>query len=112
YLVHDFYRRFLKPGESEKHYVLVGRLTTGGLMICAAAMTYALGTAKDAFDLILSIGAGTGLLYLLRWFWWRINAWSEIAAMAASLVVAIAFFIARKNGVEIRETTSLLVTVA
>jgi Na+/proline symporter len=111
YLVHDFYRRFLKPGESEKHYVLVGRLTTGGLMICAAAMTYALGTAKDAFDLILSIGAGTGLLYLLRWFWWRINAWSEIAAMAGSFVVAVGFFIARKHGVEVPSHISLIVTV-
>ena len=85
YLVHDFYRRFLRPGLSEKHYVLVGRLTTAGLMICAALMTYALGTAKEAFDLILSIGAGTGLLYLLRWFWWRVSAWSEIAAMVSSL---------------------------
>jgi len=69
YLVHDFYRRFLRPGLSEKHYVLIGRLTTAGLMVAAALMTYALGTAKEAFDLILSIGAGTGLLYLLRWFW-------------------------------------------
>jgi Na+/proline symporter len=112
YLVHDFYRRFLRPGQEERHYVFAGRLTTALLMICGASMTYALGTAKEAFDLILSIGAGTGLLYLLRWFWWRVNAWSEIAAMASSLVVAIAFFVARKNGVEIRETTSLLVTVA
>src|SRR5512132_139807 len=65
--VHDFYRRFLRPGWSERHYVFVGRLTTAGLMICAALMTYALGTAREAFELILSIGAGTGLLYLLRW---------------------------------------------
>src|SRR5579859_4599810 len=88
YLVHDFYRRFLRPGNSEKHYVLMGRLTTAGLMICAALLTYALGTAKEAFDLILSVGAGTGLLYLLRWFWWRISAWSEVAAMAGSFTVA------------------------
>jgi Na+/proline symporter len=111
YLVHDFYRRFLRPGLSEKHYVLAGRVTTAALMICGAAMTYALGTAKEAFDLILSIGAGTGLLYLLRWFWWRVNAWSEIAAMVGSFVVALGFFLARKSGVDVSATTSLLATV-
>ena len=111
YLVHDFYRRFLRPGLSEKHYVLVGRLTTAGLMICAAFMTYALATAREAFELILSIGAGTGLLYLLRWFWWRISAWSEIAAMASSFVVALGFFIARKGGFQISAEASLLITV-
>ncbi|MFL5616782.1 MAG: sodium:solute symporter family protein [Gemmatimonadaceae bacterium] len=111
YLVHDFYRRFLRPGLSEKHYVFMGRVTTAGLMICAALMTYALGTAREAFELILSIGAGTGLLYLLRWFWWRISAWSEIAAMASSFFVALGFFVARKNGFTISAETSLLVTV-
>src|SRR5215216_3913078 len=111
YLVHDFYRRFLRPGLSEKHYVLVGRLTTAGLMICAAFMTYALGTAKEAFELILSIGAGTGLLYLLRWFWWRVSAWSEIAAMVSSFLVALGFFIARKQGLQLAAEVSLLVTV-
>ena len=112
YLVHDFYRRFLRPGETEKHYILAGRLTTAGLMICAAAMTYALGTAKEAFDLILSVGAGTGLLYLLRWFWWRVSAWSEIAAMVSSFVVALAFFVARKMGHDVPTDVSLLITVA
>jgi Na+/proline symporter len=112
YLVHDLYRRFLRPGESEKHYVLVGRLTTAGLMVCAALTTYALGTAKEAFDLILSVGAGTGLLYLLRWFWWRVSAWSEIAAMASSFVVAVGFFVARKLGSDVSASASLLVTVA
>ncbi len=111
YLVHDFYRRFLRPGLSEKHYVLAGRLTTAALMVCAALMTYALGTAKEAFDLILSIGAGTGLLYLLRWFWWRVSAWSEIAAMASSFVVALAFFIGRKMGLDVASHIALLVTV-
>jgi len=112
YLVHDFYRRLLNRNAAERHYVLVGRLTTAGLMICAAAVTYALGTAKEAFDLILSIGAGTGLLYLLRWFWWRVSAWSEIAAMASSFIVAFGFFVARKNGVDVASHVSLLVTVA
>ncbi len=112
YLVHDFYRRFLRPTETEKHYVFVGRLTTAGLMVCAALLTYALGTAKEAFDLILTVGAGTGLLYLLRWFWWRVSAWSEIAAMASSFIVAVGFFVARKSGVQVTESVSLLATVA
>jgi Na+/proline symporter len=112
YLVHDLYRRFLRAGKTERHYVLVGRLTTAGLMVCAALVTYALATAKEAFDLILSVGAGTGLLYLLRWFWWRVSAWSEIAAMASSFVVAVGFFVARKYGAEVPSHVSLLVTVA
>jgi len=111
YLVHDFYRRFLKPGETEKHYVLVGRLTTAGLMVCAALLTFALDTAKESFDLILSIGAGTGLLYILRWFWWRINAWSEIAAMVSSFVLALGFFIARKYGFVVQSEVSLVITI-
>jgi Na+/proline symporter len=111
YLVHDFYRRFMRPGKSEKHYVLIGRLTTAGLMICGGLLTYALGTAKEAFDLILSVGAGTGLIYLLRWFWWRVSAWSEIAAMASSFIVALGFFIAHKSGVDVPSHIALLATV-
>ena len=91
YLVHDFYRRFLNTGASERHYVLAGRITTALLMICAASLTFALDTAKGAFELILSIGAGTGLIYLLRWFWWRVNAWAEIAAMVSSFLIATGF---------------------
>jgi Na+/proline symporter len=112
YLVHDFYRRFLNKGASEKHYVLIGRVTTALLMVVAALMTYALGTAKQAFDLILSVGAGTGLIYLLRWFWWRVNAWSEVAAMVSSFVVAIGFAIAAKAGHPVPGHVSLLLTVA
>ena len=112
YLIHDVYRRFLKPGASEKHYVMIGRLTTGVLMVVAALITYLLETASTAFQLLLSIGAGTGLLYLLRWFWWRINAFSEIAAMVSSFAVALGFFIARKQGAAISDHAALLVTVA
>ncbi len=112
YLVHDFYRRFLRPGHTERHYVLVGRLTTALLMICAALLTFGLDTAKESFDLILSIGAGTGLIYILRWFWWRINAWSEIAAMVSSFVVAVGFFVARKAGYGVSSETSLMITIA
>ncbi len=112
YLVHDFYRRFLRKDASEKHYVAVGRLVTGLLMIVAAGLTFVLDSARQAFDLMLSVGAGTGLIYLLRWFWWRINAWSEIAAMVSSFVVSAGFFIAAKNGHGVPSHVSLLATVA
>jgi Na+/proline symporter len=112
YLVHDFYRRFLNKGASEKHYVLMGRVTTALLMVVAALVTYTLGTAKQAFELILSVGAGTGLIYLLRWFWWRVNAWSEVAAMVSSFVVAIGFAIAAKAGHAVPGHISLILTVA
>ncbi len=112
YLVHDLYRRFLNRGASERHYVFMGRLVTALLMICAALLTFALDTAKESFDLILSVGAGTGLLYLLRWFWWRISAWSEVAAMASSFLVAVGFFVARKAGHAVPAHVSLVTTVA
>jgi Na+/proline symporter len=112
YVVHDFYRRFVNPAAPERHYVFMGRVVTALLMICAASFTFALDTAKSTFDLLLSVGAGTGLIYLLRWFWWRINAWSEVSAMASSFVVAFAFFIAGKMGAQIPAYESLLVTVA
>jgi solute:Na+ symporter, SSS family len=111
YLVHDFYRRFLNRGATEKHYVLMGRIVTAGLMITAALTTYALDTAAGAFTLILSVGAGTGLIYLLRWFWWRVNAWSEVAAMASSFIVAVGFQIADKTGHPVAAHWSLIATV-
>jgi len=111
YLVHDFYRRFLRPGRTERHYVAVSRWITALLMLVAATITLVLDTARASFDLILSIGAGTGLLYLLRWFWWRVNAWSEIAAMASSFAVALAFFVAGRMGAGIPSHVSLLLTV-
>ena len=112
YLVNDLYRRFLAPGLEERQYVLMGRLVTAMLMVIAASLTYVLDTARESFELLLSIGAGTGLLYLLRWFWWRVNAWSEVAAMAASFVVSLGLFIARKNGLEMASHVSLIWTVA
>jgi SSS family solute:Na+ symporter len=112
YIVHDFYRRFMRPGADERHYVLVGRLVTGALMALAGALTFVLTTAQASFNLMLSVGAGTGLIYLLRWYWWRINAWSEIAAMVSSFLVAVGFFVAAKNGATIATATSLLITIA
>ena len=113
YLVHDLYRRFVRPDATERHYVAVGRVVTAILMVFAAATTYVLDTARASFELLMSIGAGTGLLYLLRWFWWRINAWAEIAAMASSFVIAVAFFVAgRYGGAAIPAHVALLVTIA
>ncbi len=111
YLVHDFYRRFLRPGQQERHYVAIGRLVTALLMIAAAFFTLFLQTARSGFDLMLSVGAGTGLLYLLRWFWWRINAWSEIAAMVASFALAAILFAAGRAGFTMPTHISLLVTI-
>jgi Na+/proline symporter/dTDP-glucose pyrophosphorylase len=111
YLVIDFYQRFLAPGKGERHYLWVSRSLTAFLMIAAGTFTLFLSTASEAFQLLLSVGAGTGLIYLLRWFWWRINAWSEISAMASSFAISIAFFVARKMGMDIPDPIPLLTTV-
>ena len=111
YLVHDVYRRFVRRAASEGHYVAVGRLTTAVLMVLAALFTYVLDTARASFELLLSIGAGTGLLYLMRWFWWRVNAWSEIAAMVTSFVVAASFYAAARQGTGVPSHVALLLTV-
>jgi Na+/proline symporter len=112
YLVHDLYRRFIRRGADERHYVAVARVVTGILMVCAAALTFELDTASASFQLMLSVGAGTGLLYLLRWFWWRVNAWCEIAAMVSSFAVAVGFFVAAKAGHPVLAHVSLLLTIA
>ncbi|MBC7896783.1 MAG: Na+:solute symporter [Cytophagaceae bacterium] len=112
YLVHDFYRRFLRTDADEKHYVMIGRLVTALLMVIASLITYVLNSAQESFNLLMSIGAGTGLLYLLRWFWWRVTAWSEVAAMATSFVVAIGFFFANRMGTPVASHISLIIGVA
>lgn len=112
YLVHDFYRRFIRRDASEKHYVAAGRVATAGLFLAASGLVFLLDTAKDAFDIILQIGAGTGLLYLVRWFWWRVNAWAEIAAMTASFAVSVILLVLRRNGVPLPTHAGLLITVA
>ena len=91
YIVNDFYRRFVKPEANEKQLVMVGRIATVFLMVISALLALAMSNALQAFNIILQIGAGTGLLFILRWFWWRINAYSEIAAMIISFVVALYF---------------------
>ena len=90
YLVHDFYRRFIRKDASESHYVNTGRLATVLLYVFAALLSLAMTSAQQAFQILLSIGAGTGLLYIARWFWWRVSAWCEIIAMGASLITAVA----------------------
>ncbi|HLX26037.1 MAG TPA: sodium:solute symporter family protein [Candidatus Cybelea sp.] len=111
YLVHDFYQRFIRPGAAQRELVFVGRVVTALLMLLGVLFTFALDNAHSAFNLLLSIGAGTGLIYLLRWFWWRINAWSEVSAMLASFVVSVAFFVAGKMGHSADTTTVLLTTI-
>ena len=91
YVVEDFYRRFVAPERSEGHYVSIGRLSTVLLIVLASAVSLWLENALQAFQILLQIGAGTGSIFLLRWFWWRINAWSEISGMAVSFLVAIYF---------------------
>src|SRR4051812_8256121 len=98
YLVHDFYRRFIRPGASEKHYVGAGRVATLLLFVLSSALVFGLESAKESFNMILQVGAGTGLLYLVRWFWWRVTAWCEIAAMVSSFGVSMMFFILTKYG--------------
>jgi Na+/proline symporter len=111
YLVHDFYRRFLKRDATEKHYVMVGRLATIVLFLSAGALVFVLETAKDSFDIILQVGAGTGLLYLVRWFWWRVNAWCEVNAMISSFGFSILLLILRKVGLVIPTHYALTLTV-
>lgn len=91
YVVNDFYKRFINPDAEEKKLVLIGRLMTVALMILAGIFALLLSNALQAFNILLQIGAGTGLIFILRWFWWRINAYSEIAAMIISFAVALYF---------------------
>ncbi len=90
YLVSDFYRRFYRPSEPESHYVAVGQWVTVLLTVVSAVVTFYLDSIAGAWKLLLVTGAGTGGVLLLRWYWWRINAWSEIAAMGSAFVVSLA----------------------
>jgi Na+/proline symporter len=112
YLVHDFYRRFVKRDGTERHYVMAGRVATIILFFCSSAMVFVLDSAKNAFDIILQIGAGTGLLYLVRWFWWRVNAWCEVVAMVSSFAISLVFLVLARNGVQVSTHVALLLTIA
>jgi len=89
YLVADFYRRFIRRDADEKHYVHISRLATVLLVIASALVSVLLADIRSGWQAVLEVGAGTGAVYLLRWYWWRINAWSEISAMATALLMTI-----------------------
>ncbi len=91
YVVNDFYRRFVNQGASDRQLVAVGRLSTVGLMVLGAFVALQLDTAGQGFQILLQIGAGTGLIFLLRWFWYRVNVWSELSGMTISFLVAFYF---------------------
>src|SRR5215468_10342028 len=113
YLIHDFYRRFINRDAEERHYVFAGRLATIALFILSSSLVFVLDTAKDAFNVILQVGAGTGLLYLARWFWWRVDAWCEVVAMISSFLVSAGFLILDNQ--KLYQTTAamrLVITIA
>jgi len=114
YLVNDLYRRFMVRNRSEKHYVTASQITTILLMILSAIVTFFMESIADAWKFLIALGAGTGLVYLLRWFWWRINAWSEISSMAAafitSLILQYQFHLSESNPKEFAYL--VLITVA
>jgi solute:Na+ symporter, SSS family len=116
YLVNDFYKRFLNKTAPDKHYVSVSRWATVLLFLLSIIVTSQLDTVASAWELLLALGSGTGLVLILRWYWWRINAWSEISAMIASLVVsvtALAMVKARMPaGSPLIQTYVMLITVA
>ena len=108
YLINDVYKRFFKPNESEKHYVFIGKIITVGLMILAAFTALKMQSISKAWEFIFSMGAGIGLVLILRWFWWRINAWSEITALATSIIITITLeLIAWSQTISAGETYSL-----
>jgi SSS family solute:Na+ symporter len=112
YLVHDFYRRFINKGAPEHHYVVAGRYATVLLFVLSSSVVFVLDTAQGSFNLLLQIGGGTGLLYLLRWFWWRVTAWCEIVAMISSFATSVALFVATKRGADIGTAQGLITVIA
>ena len=114
YLVNDFYRRFLRPGAADRHYVLAGRVATFVTMVLSLIVTYFMNRITGGWELVLTLGAGTGLVYILRWYWWRVNAWSEIAAMTAALVVSLGLSTAGvfEAGTPLGFAQTILTTVA
>ncbi|MBU1009450.1 MAG: Na+:solute symporter [Bacteroidetes bacterium] len=112
YIVNDFYVRFMNPKATQKQQVVAGRLTTVALMVLAVLFALVLENALQAFHILLQIGAGTGMIYILRWFWWRINAFTELAGMVVSFAVALAFVLLKKfTGYDPGETFKILAGV-
>jgi Na+/proline symporter len=90
YLINDLYRRFIRRDATERHYVLAARLATLLTLVLSLIATAMMDQVSHAWQFLLMLGAGTGLVYMLRWYWWRVNAWSEVSAMASALVVSLA----------------------
>jgi len=115
YLVNDFYKRFMNKTASEKHYVSMSRWATVFLFLASAVVAWKLDTVQGAWEFLLALGSGTGLVLILRWYWWRVNAWSEISAMIISAVVSLAahpFIVARYPSGDPRiVAVTMLVTV-
>jgi Na+/proline symporter len=114
YIVNDFYRRFLARDRDERHYVRISQLATAFLAVLGAGVSLVMDSVSGAWQLLLGIGAGTGAVYLLRWYWWRINAWSEVSAMAAAAsMTALLHTVVKLEGTEaIVFAKSILLTVA
>jgi Na+/proline symporter len=115
YLVNDFYKRFINKTGGEKHYVTMSRWATVFLFLASAVVAWKLDTVQGAWEFLLALGSGTGLVLILRWYWWRVNAWSEISAMIISAVVSLAahpFIVARYAAGDPRiVAVTMLVTV-
>ena len=111
YLVHDFYRRFFVQNKTEKHYVFMGRVFTVLLMVFSAFFALFLNNSLQAFGIILQIGAGTGLIFILRWFWYRVNVYSELTAMIVSFIVALAFEFIIPTNFSVEEKLIIGVTI-
>jgi solute:Na+ symporter, SSS family len=113
YLVNDVYKRFLKKNKTEKHYVKFSQVTTMVLMVLSAIVTFYMDSIVGAWQFLIAIGAGTGLVFILRWFWWRINSWSEISAMITAFITSLflKFVIGLQDNEPIQFAWMLLITV-
>lgn len=89
YIINDFYRRFVKPQAGPQHYVFAARISTAIVVLLSIVVTYFMSRITSGWEMLMLLGAGTGLVYILRWYWWRINAWSEISAMIAAFAVSM-----------------------
>jgi Na+/proline symporter len=98
YLVNDVYLRFVRPGAPVRSQLIASRVATGLLMVLSLGVMAVLTSVEQGWKILIGLGAGTGLVFILRWYWWRINAWSEISAMAASLVASVGLHLAGING--------------
>lgn len=112
YIVNDFYRRFVVKGRDERHYVSASKIATAFLAVLGAAVSLIMTSVAGAWELLLGVGAGTGAVYLLRWYWWRINAWAEVAAMIAAALTTLVLKLVHLSGSQpLVFAKSILITV-